>query len=74
MGQMGFPVSTHPSLPQVVKEESRKNLTMPDEEVIQRIVDRVLDGSEPSTPAAQGGPSRAPPNKTPAGRGRKNRR
>lgn len=61
---MDFPVSTHPSLPQVVKEESRKNLTMADEDIIQRIIDRVLE-TEPPTPASQGGPSKGASNRTP---------
>ncbi|KAG9049378.1 hypothetical protein FS837_010432 [Tulasnella sp. UAMH 9824] len=60
---MGFSVSKYASLPQVVKEESRKNLTMPDEEIIQRIIDSVLETEEPPTPAPQG-PSKGANNKT----------
>ncbi|KAG8926745.1 hypothetical protein FRC01_008430 [Tulasnella sp. 417] len=61
---MGFSASAHPSVPQVVKEESKKNLSMPDEEMVQRIIERVLETEEPSTPAPQGGPSKGASNKT----------
>ncbi|KAG8977550.1 hypothetical protein FRC05_001408 [Tulasnella sp. 425] len=58
---MGFSVSKYPRLPQVAKEESRKHIFMPEEEVVPKILERIVKPDNRPTPATRGGPSKKGP-------------
>ncbi len=47
---MGFPASTHPQIPSLVRTEARNNLSTPDGELIDRILEKVVVDEEAPSP------------------------
>lgn len=52
--QMGFTAASHPQIANVVKQQTRNNLTKSDDEIIERVLEVLISG-DGSAPAA--GPS-----------------
>lgn len=49
---MGFSVAQHPQIPTIVKQQTKNNLTKPDDELIERILEILI--------AADTGPAAGP--------------
>lgn len=39
---MGFSVTAHPQIPNIVKQETKNNLAKPDDELIERILEELI--------------------------------
>jgi len=54
LSDMGFTAASHPEIAQVVKQQTRNNLTKSDDEIIERILEALISGERESAPPMAG--------------------